>query len=236
MDGGTDRLENAERPSSLAGKLALFAPLLPLLALLVVWLSGGLSRFDTPDEIANAFGTLRDNPYGLLYTLLAFGVGTLFFMPITALIAGALLAFGSLRGFCYAFLGVQLAAATTYYVGRALGGRALDQLRGPRIQRLRTLLQQHAVRASAAARALPVGNFTLINWLIGGMKVPFRSFIVGNVLGSTPGLIALAVFADRLASALRDPQPQQIALLLGVGVSALLLIYAAQRIAGRFAA
>jgi uncharacterized membrane protein YdjX (TVP38/TMEM64 family) len=130
---------------------------------------------------------------------------------------------------------VQLAATTTYFVGRALGGRALDHLRGPRIQKLRSLLAEHAVRASAAARALPVGNFTLINWLIGGLKVPFRSFIAGNLLGTIPGLIVLAVFADRLASALRDPQPEQIALLIGVGVSALLLMYVAQRIGRRFA-
>ena len=217
------------------GKLALFAPLLPLVALVIVWLSGGLSRFDTPDEIAQALGALRDSPYGFAYTLLSFGVGTLFFMPITALIAGTLLAFGSLRGFIYAFVGVQLAATTTYYFGRALGGRALDHLHGPRIRKLRALLARHAVRASAAARALPVGNFTLLNWLIGGLKVPYRSFIVGNVLGTIPGLIVLALFADRLASALRDPQPEQIALLVVVGASALLLMYAAQRFARRFA-
>jgi uncharacterized membrane protein YdjX (TVP38/TMEM64 family) len=237
MDGAADSSnmpENTQHARA-GGKLAMFAPLLPLIVLVVVWFSGGLSRFDTPDEIAKAFDSLRDNPYGFVYTLLAFGLGTLFFVPITALIAGTLLAFGALRGFFYAFVGVQLAAATTYYFGRFLGGRALDQLRGPRIQKLRSLLSRHAVRASAAARALPLGNFTLINWLIGGLKVPFRSFIVGNVVGTIPGLIVLAVFADRLTSALRDPQPEQIALLIGVGVSALLLMYVAQRIGRHFA-
>ena len=131
MDGAADNSnmpENRTQHASGASKLAMLAPLLPLIALVVVWLCGGLSRFDTPDEIAEAFGSLRDNPYGFVYTLLAFGLGTLFFMPITALVAGTLLAFGSLRGFFYAFVGVQLAAATTYYCGRVLGGRALDQL------------------------------------------------------------------------------------------------------------
>jgi phospholipase D1/2 len=156
-------------------------------------------------------------------------------MPITALIAGTLLAFEPVRGFFYAFFGVQLAATTTYYCGRLLGGRALDHLSGPRIRKLQKLLREHAVRASAAARALPVGNFTLLNWLIGGLRVPFRWFILGNALGSLPGLLVLAIFANRLASALKNPQPEQIALLVGVGVGFMLFIWLAQRLGKRFA-
>jgi phospholipase D1/2 len=233
MPESTEAASNSDNGK---GKLVmLFAPLPPLLALAGVWLCGWLSRFDTPDEIAAALSALRDSPNSLLYALLGFGAGTLFFVPITVLIAGTMLAFGAVRGFWVAFLGVQLAGTTTYFIGRAIGAPALDQLHGPRIAKLRARLAQHAVLASAATRALPIGNFTLINWLMGGLKVPFRSFIVGNALGTIPGLIVLAVFADRLSSALRDPQPQQIGLLIGAGASALLLMHVAQRIARRFA-
>lgn len=227
--------EDAQQRPSAAGKMAMFAPLIPLIVLAAVYLSGGLARFDSADEIAEALRALRGDPFALGYVLLGYGIGTLLFMPITALIAGTLLAFEPVRGFFYAFIGVQLAATTTYYCGRALGGRALDHLRGPRIRKLRQLLREHAVRASAAARALPVGNFTLINWLIGGLKVPFRWFILGNALGSLPGLLVLAIFANRLASALRNPQPGQIALLIGVGVGFMLLILLAHRLGKRFA-
>jgi hypothetical protein len=58
---------------------------------------------------------------------------------------------------------------------------------------------------------------------------------VGNALGTIPGLLVLSLFADRLSSVLHDPQPEQIALLIGVGVGALLLIYLGQRFAKRFA-
>ena len=227
--------DGREAPKSAAGKLAMFAPLIPLVVLAAVYLSGGLDRFDSADEIAEALRALQNDPFALGYVLLGYGLGTLIFMPITALIAGTLLAFEPVRGFFYAFIGVQLAATTTYYCGRLLGGRALDHLSGPRIQKLRTLLRENAVRASAAARALPVGNFTLINWLIGGMRVPFRWFILGNALGALPGLLVLAIFANRLASALKDPQPEQIALLVGVGVGFMLFIWLAQRLGKRFA-
>ena len=239
MDGSIAEPSNVPEPPSRQHKspvrwVAALTPLVPLVLLAGVYLAGGLERFDSADEIADALRSLRDDPLALGYVLLGYGLGTLLFMPITALIAGTLLAFEPLLGFCYAFLGVQLAAATTYSCGRMLGGRALDHLDGPRIRKLRTLLRGHAVRASAAARALPIGNFTLLNWLIGGMKVPFRWFILGNALGSLPGLFVLAIFADRLASALRNPEPAQIALLVSVGVAFMLLIWLVQRLGKRF--
>lgn len=229
-----DPSEGSQEHKSSAGKLAMFAPLLPLVILVAIYLCGGLERFDSADEIADALGKLRSDPFALAYVLLGYGLGTLLFMPITALIAGTLLAFEPVRGFFYAFVGVQLAATTTYYCGRLLGGRALDHVSGPRIRKLRALLREHAVRASAAARALPVGNFTLINWLIGGLRVPFRWFILGNALGSLPGLLVLAIFANRLASALKDPQPEQIALLVGVGVAFMLFLWLVQYLGKRF--
>lgn len=232
-DDQNDQDDREDEPSRTGRKLAIFAPLIPLLALVVFWLSGGLGRFDSPEKVAHALGGLRDSPQALLYVLLAFAGGSLFFVPITALIAGSMLALDPFQGVAYAFLGMQLAAAATYWCGRGLGARALDFLSGARVRRFRRLLREHAVRASAAARLLPIGNFTLLNWLIGGMKVPFRWFILGNALGSLPGLIVFAAFADRIGSVLRNPQPQQIALLVGVGVGALLLVYLAQRLAKR---
>ena len=49
------------------------------------------------------------------------------------------------------------------------------------------------------------------------------------------GLLVLAIFANRLASALKDPKPEQIALLIGVGVAFMLFIWLAQRLGKRFA-
>jgi uncharacterized membrane protein YdjX (TVP38/TMEM64 family) len=210
-----------------------FLPLIPLAALVVAWLCGALDRFDSPAKVADLLGALRGEPLALGYVLAGFVVGALSFVPITALIAGTLLAFKASPGFWYALLGVQLAAAATYWFGRALGAHSLQYLSGPRITKLKRQLTEHAVRASASARVLPVGNFTLINWLIGGMRVPFHRFMLGNLLGSLPGLLVFAVFAERLGSALRDPQPGQLAVALGVGVGALLLGYLAEKLAKR---
>jgi phospholipase D1/2 len=207
---------------------------LPLALALAVWALGGLERFDTPVEIAEAARAVRDRPLlGFASVMLGFGLGSLLFVPITVLIGGTLLTFDPMHGFFYALLGVQLAATTTYWCGRALGGRAVDYLSGPKIARFREQLRRHAFRASVIARLLPVGNFTLINWLIGGMRVPFAAFSAGTVVGVLPGLLAMSLFADQIAGGLRSGRMPRLELVALAIVAALAILYAARRLARR---
>ena len=47
-------------------------------------------------------------------------------------------------------------------------------------------------------RLVPVGNFSLINIAAGAMGIPFRAYMLGNLLGLLPGLLLLTFFADRV--------------------------------------
>ena len=44
--------------------------------------------------------------------------------------------------------------------------------------------------AVIAARMLPVGNFALINITAGALGVRFRDYLIGNVIGLLPGVLA----------------------------------------------
>lgn len=177
-----------------------FAPVaVTLLVIAALWAFGVFDRFDSPQRFAEALRGVRDAPLGVLYVVLAFVLGTLVFVPITVLIAGTLLVFGAARGFAIALLGIQLASVVTYACGRLLGARVFDRFNGPRIARFRASLQRNAFLASIAARLLPVGNFTMINALIGSMRVPFFVFFCGNAVGAAPGLFVFAFFADQLS-------------------------------------
>lgn len=211
--------------SRLRRTLSVALPVLAVVGLVIAWRLGVLSRFDSPEKVAEALRSLRQNPWAFAYVVAAFGLGTLLFMPITVLIAGTLISFGPAHGFVYALAGVQLAGASTYWFGRLIGAGAFDMFTGPRLARFRDQLRTHALRASIAARLLPLGNFTLINWLIGGMRVPFWTFFLGNALGALPGVLVFALFADRLVAAAGAPSPASIALLLGCAVIVIALGY-----------
>lgn len=201
--------------------LLLIAPLLPVVLALIVWLTGGLERVDSPEKIAETARALRDSPAGFGYVMLGFGLGTLLFIPVTVMIAGTALAYDPVRGFAFAFIGVLFGASTTYWCGRLLGARTLDYFQGARLARVKHELCTRAFRASIIARLMPVGNFTVINLLAGGLRVPFRAYFLGNMVGALPGVIVLALFTDQLGAALRSPSATNItAVVVGLVVLA----------------
>ncbi len=196
--------------------LALTLPLVPLAAIVAVWAFGGLEHLRSPEQVAALAGSLRDSPAGLAYVLGAFAIGTALFLPVTALMLGTTLAFDPLRGFAYTLLGALLGACITYWAGRFAGSRALDYASGPRLTKFSEELRNHAFRASIFARLLPVGNFTAINLLAGSLRIPFRAFFWGNVVGIAPGALLFTLFAERITASLQAPNKQNL-ILLGVG-------------------
>ncbi|HEX5656181.1 MAG TPA: VTT domain-containing protein [Polyangiales bacterium] len=201
-------------------RLKLFAPVLLVIAVAAAWYFGDLRALNSPDKVAAAAESLRASPWAIVYVIVAFAIGSLLFFPITALMAGAALAFDTLHGFLYAYLGALCAAMITYWVGRLLGTEILRYVRGPKIERFQRELQTHAFRASLAARFVPVGSFAMLNMLAGSLHVPFRWYVLGNMVGILPGALILTLFADQLAAAAQHADKPR---LLAVG-GALLVI------------
>lgn len=204
-------------------KLKLFAPLVLLLAVIAAWYFGDLAQLKSPEKIASLARSLRESPWAPAYIVVAFSLGSMLFFPITALQTATVLVFDPLQAFAYGYVGTMFAAMMTYWVGRLLGSEVLAYVRGPKIARFQQLLRTKAVRASIAARLLPVGNFTLINMLTGSMHVPFGSYVLGNLVGIVPGLVLLTLFADQLATALWTADTERLIALgavlgLGAGV------------------
>jgi uncharacterized membrane protein YdjX (TVP38/TMEM64 family) len=70
---------------------------------------------------------------------------------------------------------------------------------------LQRQLVARGVLAVFTVRLLPVGNFTLINVAAGALRIRFRDFMLGNLLGLLPGVLGLSFFADRLGQAVQNP-------------------------------
>lgn len=196
----SDDIDATQRSKTrFSGRWALLGPLALGLLLVTVFFAFDLAAFRSADGVASWVSSLRDSPYRLLYVLCAFAVGTLLFLPITALIVGTTLTFGPYVGFTYAMLGACVAACSTYWAGRLFGGAALTQLTaGERLGKLALALRTRAFRASLVARLLPVGNFTAINLLAGSMRIPFFAFMGGTLVGVIPGVLTLTLFAEQV--------------------------------------
>jgi phospholipase D1/2 len=198
-------------------RLKLFAPLVLVLAVVAAWYFGDLARLTSPEKIAGLARELRQDPWAAAYVIAAFSLGSLLFFPITALQTATVLLFDPVQAFLYAYAASLCAAIVTYWGGRLLGSEVLAYVRGPKISKLQEALRRHAIRASIAARLLPVGNFTLINMMTGSMHVPFGSYVLGNMVGVLPGLVLLTLFADQLTKALWTADATRL-IAIGAGV------------------
>jgi phospholipase D1/2 len=205
-----------------------------LVALVAAWRLTPLRTLLDVEKVAALGQRLSGHPAAPFGVLAAYLIGTLVFFPITLLLGGTALLFPAPIAIIYCMVGALSAASTTYGIGRLVGRFRPRWLQRPRLMRVSRQLRRRGTLAVIAARMLPVGNFSLINMTAGAFGVPFRDYLLGNVIGLLPGVLALTVFADRIGATLRNPHvPNLIVLVLVAGAIGRTLWWLKRRIARR---
>jgi len=153
-------------------------------------------------------------------TLAAFVLGALMVVPVTAMIAVTVLAFGPILGFSYALVGMTVSALLTFWIGKLLGRHSIQRLAGSRLHQLSRRLAQKGVVAVVMIRLVPVAPFTIVNLIAGASHIRLRDFAFGTVLGELPGLLAISIFVNQISDTIRYPTVTSIGML---AVIALLL-------------
>ena len=189
------------------------AVLLSALVIAAAWKWTPLGDLLVIDRLVAAGRFLRESPAGFLYVLGAFLVGALVFFPVTILIFATTMTFDPLRGVLFALGGVLASASLTYGIGRMCRRPILHELLTPRRDRLCEELRRRSFIAVVAARLRPAGSFSLTNLLAGALKVHFRPYFLGNLVGVLPGILGMALFSGSLARTLSAPSPLSIAVL-----------------------
>jgi len=157
------------------------------------------------EGVATSATWLREHPVAPLTVLVIFLAGALVFFPATLLVGATVLVYGSPRGVVLAWAGSLAAAALGYGAGRALPRREVRGRWGAQMMWLRGQLRRRGFLAIAVTRLIPVGNFSVMNMVAGSLRVPFLGFLLGNAIGVLPGILAMALFIDRVGRALQAP-------------------------------
>jgi phospholipase D1/2 len=217
--------ESKPRISRRVVTMAVAAALLGTLA--AAWRLTPLNELLDLATLAALAERLREQPLAPLLTLLAYVVGGLLVMPVTALIAVTGIVFGPLLGIVYAVAGALSSAAVTYGLGRLLGRDAVRRFAGRRINRLSRQLARRGIVAMTVLRMLPVAPFTVVNVVAGASQISLRDYLLGTFLGMAPGICATVLFADGIADAVRSPDLGNLtflAVVVAVVVAASLLL------------
>ncbi len=181
------------------------ASLLLLLALAAAWQWTPLAHWLDIPRVVDQLQALGHNHWTPLLTLTGFLIGGVLVVPVTALIAITVLAFGPVFGFLYSLLGMTASALLTFWIGRLVGQKVLHRWSGPRFRNVSRQLANKGVLAVIAIRILPIAPFSIINAVAGASHIRMRDFFLGTVIGEIPGLLGLAIFVDQITNTIRHP-------------------------------
>jgi phosphatidylserine/phosphatidylglycerophosphate/cardiolipin synthase-like enzyme/uncharacterized membrane protein YdjX (TVP38/TMEM64 family) len=154
-------------------------------------------------------------------------------IPVTLLIGVTGAVFGPLYGALYAIVGSTASAVLTYLLGRWTGRDTVRRYLGARVNRLSRRIAKRGILAMAIIRILPVAPFTVVNLIAGASHIGLRDYMLGTMLGMSPGIVLTVTFVHHLAAAIRDPSPQTFAILAAVGVLLIAIAIGLQKLFDR---
>jgi phospholipase D1/2 len=206
------------RRRAVPGLLRLAIILLCLAALALVWRWTSLQTFIDYDTISNWIPTVVDSPFAPLWIAGIFTMATLVLAPVTLLIIATGATFGPLLGFLYALGGSVVSATVHYGLGRIAGKETVRRIAGSRLGRVQRQISRHGFLSVLFARIVPIAPFAIVNLVAGAMQVRVRDFLLGTLVGMSPGISAIVVLGNQLQRALQDPGIGNITLLMGLAI------------------
>ena len=110
--------------------------------------------------------------------------------------------FGVFEGSITATVGGSVGACAAFWIARAVarGWVAQRVARSPRFISLDDALDEHGLKVVVLTRLSPIAPFVIVNYVLGLTKVPFWKYVLGTVIGVTPGMVLYVYFGAGLRS------------------------------------
>lgn len=192
-----------------------------LLGFAIVWVWGQLLG----DEGASSFlKSIQNNSWAPLIVFLAFVIGGSLGVPLNFMLVTTAVVLGSAAALLYGISGALLSSVVGFFLGRWLGKHLVRKFGSKSVETLSRKLGERSFRSVAFIRLIPVAPFFLVNMVAGASHLKFKQYLIGTILGMTPGMVAVVFLANRAEAAVRSPGVGTIltflavvAVLLGLG-------------------
>jgi len=114
-----------------------------------------------------------------------------------SVIAGAL--FGPVLGAILAVVGLNMAAAISFWISRFLGRHFVSENERSWVKQYDNLLSEQGFITVLGLRLLLL-PFDFIGYAAGLTRMPFRQFMAASIIGSLPATVSFVVLGESLAS------------------------------------
>jgi phospholipase D1/2 len=198
LDRAANRMWTARTILAASGLAAALA------GLALAWQYTSLRDFTDIGFVSSVISQPARSQFAPLLAIAAFVVGGLVVFPVLVLIAATAAALGPWLGFFSAGAGVLLSALLLFSIGRVLGQARLQRLLGRRAARVQSRIIGKGIVAVAMIRMVPIAPFSIVNLVAGASKLSLRDFLLGTVLGMTPGIVVMAALGAQIADLARN--------------------------------
>lgn len=195
----------------------------------LIWSFTPLRSWADPRFLASEMSKLGPEPYRSLAVVGIFIILSALMFPLNALLFAVSFMFDIQMTLVYCLIGSLGSALLVFAVGRR-GSRVLPKfLEGEKSDKARALLERKGVYVVFLLRLLPLVPFSVMNFVMGSSGISYRDFFWGSLFGLLPGILAVAIFEERLRAAVANPS------LVSVGILAaiVLMFVVAQKALGR---
>jgi len=166
-------------------------------------------------SLASSVVWLRNDPNAPLWVIVAYLLGGVSSFPVTLLIFASAFILNSWLAITCSLLGCLLSAMLLYAAGRWIGRKNVMRLAGRRLNRVNRLISKQGALAVTAVRMIPVAPYSLVNLAAGAAGVPLRDFVLGTLLGMSPGVAGITFFTKQLEQMILSPSPFNLLVLIG---------------------
>lgn len=195
-----------EEPHSTSDHMLSTAIILGILTALVgAWHWTPLGDWLNLEMLSQSAEWLRQSIYAPVIVIGVYLICGLAAIPVILLIIITVIIFGPWIGFAYALIGAELSVFLGYGAGRLLGRKAIRWFANDKINHLSRILARGNLKSIITVRMIPIASFTATNMIMGANHVHFRKLALGSLLGMIPGILAISLFADRLAGLVHAP-------------------------------
>ncbi len=177
------------------------------------------------DSLTNLAELMTSSLYGPLLYVLLYALRPLLFFPSTILTVMGGFLFGPI-GIIYTIIGSNASAMVAYTVGRYFGKGVLSgDEEGGTIQKYVERMRKDSFETILIMRLIFL-PYDVVSYLAGFLRINWKSFLAGTIIGTIPGTISVVLFGasfgtldDLLAGSIELNPITMIVSVLLVGIS-----------------
>jgi phospholipase D1/2 len=183
-----------------------------VLALLAIGLiAGAIWRFTSLHErigLSTLVGwgeSIQGHPWTPVVVLLIYILSGLLFFAHALILWATFLTFDLPHAMVFVFTGSLASSLSLFGLGHVLRRDVVRRLTGSRAEVISQAMAQKGIWTIALLHVFPVVPFSVLNLTAGATHIRFRDFVIGTVIGMTPGLILLLAFGWKIIEILKHP-------------------------------